>query len=71
MELPHEVWDVRLIAVVEVARRSHGQFPLSDLNALLEGPLPPLRGLEPKSLMPNMTIIIRCWWRKREMRNTI
>ena len=70
MELPHEIRDVRLIAVVEVARRSHGQFPLSDLNALLECHLPPLRGLQPKSLMPNMPIIIKCW-RKREMRNTI
>ena len=45
MELSREVGDVRLIAVVEVARGPHGELPHGDSNAPLEGNLSALGGL--------------------------
>ena len=45
MELAREVGDVRLIAIVEVARGPHGELPHGDSNAPLEGNLCALGGL--------------------------
>ena len=61
MELPHEIGDVRLIAVVEVARRPHGELLLRDLNALLEGYLRPLRGLQTKTMRMSNMATIKCY----------
>ena len=46
VELSIEVRDVRLIAVVEVARWPHGELPHGDSNALLKGNLRALGGLQ-------------------------
>ena len=45
MELAGEVGDIRLIAIVEVARGPHGELAHGDSNAPLEGNLRALGGL--------------------------